>query len=137
MEDIEKASRPSQDRQGNQMATSATSDSESDLEKAETLHPVPSAGTNLSVNRSKSQIARTRSAVTDGFSIYQPEDDDGGDEDENEGTTRTATAERTRTKTDPFEVRWNGPDDKEFPRNFSLAQKWTSIFITTFTCFCV
>ncbi|KAJ9607902.1 hypothetical protein H2200_007981 [Cladophialophora chaetospira] len=106
-------------------------DSDIDLEKAETLQPTPTSGTNATTRQSRSNVARTRSVFSDGYSAYNLDDDENDDEPDVVG------AQRTKTKTDPFEVRWDGPDDNTYPRNFNLARKWLIVLITSFASFCV
>ncbi|KIW67232.1 hypothetical protein, variant [Phialophora macrospora] len=111
-------------------------DSDVDLEKADALRQVPTSSTSDTA-RSRSTIARTRSVATDGYSAYNLDDGVEAEEGEADDGTAPATVRRTKTKTDPFEVRWDGPNDRACPRNFNSARKWFIVFITSFASFCV
>jgi hypothetical protein len=109
------------------------SDSDVDLEKAETIHQVPTSGASTTRSQSRTNFGRTRSVATDGYSAYNL---DGDESDQDEGVP-PEKMQNTKSATDPFEVRWDGPDDNAFPRNFNLARKWMIVFITSFAAFCV
>lgn len=130
MADFEKQQRQQdQDPISPTSSPSSPTDADSiDLEKAETIHPIPSSAT----GRSATRLRSIRSVVTDGYSVYNV-DEEGDDVDEYD----PVTAQRTKTKTDPYEVRWDGPADPANPRNFHLAQKWTAVLITSVGSFCV
>jgi hypothetical protein len=143
MADLEKQEQQQQQPSNDPVSPAGTddtlispADSEADLEKAETLSRVPTSLTSGTA-RSRRSIAKTRSVATDGYSAYNLVDEAEAEEDEVEDGTALATPRRTRTKTDPFEVRWDGPNDKTCPRNFKLVRKWFIVFITSFSSFCV
>ncbi|OAL32814.1 hypothetical protein AYO20_07771 [Fonsecaea nubica] len=95
-----------------------------DLEKAETIHPTSTFATGAGATRSQT-VGRVRSVATDGYSVYDVEEDE----------TDQDSAERI--KTTPYEVRWDGPGDKENPRNFNVARKWIIVLITSVASLCV
>ena len=108
------------------------SDSDVDLEKADTIQQTPTSGLCFTDTRSRTNISRSRSAATDGYSAYHQDDDSDVD-----GSKTGVAIKSTKTRKDPFEVRWDGPDDKLSPRNFNITKKWVIVMITSAASFCV
>lgn len=43
--------------------------------------------------------------------------------------------EKQRDKKDPNVIDWDGPDDPEFPRNWSSKKRWSSMAVVALMCF--
>ncbi|EXJ88124.1 hypothetical protein A1O1_05052 [Capronia coronata CBS 617.96] len=125
--DIEKAELPV--RRSTDNDTSSSASDISDLEKADTVpDPIPTSRVTPTATAQQSGIWRSRSQATDGFGTYNLEEDD----DQLDSILAVQ-----RTPTDAYEVRWDGKDDKLFPRNFSIARKWLIVSIVSLSSFLV
>ncbi|BEJ12282.1 hypothetical protein CspHIS471_0207420 [Cutaneotrichosporon sp. HIS471] len=51
-------------------------------------------------------------------------------------STTTAVIDNAE-RDDPFEVRWDGPDDPHCPLNMSTARKWAIVIVIAVSCLCV
>lgn len=72
-----------------------------------------------------SGLSRTVSEVRDG--MLNQRDLEIGEESEESGQRK----EEQQAPSDPNLVKWEGPDDKENPKNWSLNKKWLDVLLGT------
>lgn len=125
-------------RNTRESARSSSTDSHVDLEKATTLHDSshPSIVDTDALRRFASRataVSRTRTQGTDGYSAFNVEEEQ---EEDNFNEVPIQASPQTSQKS-AFEVRWDGPNDPECPRNFGKGKKWAIVLITSAGSLCL